>query len=190
MMSKLLQDYDYAYDYADFTLKPIVKPTTSTPPVSSSSVKPWNTWPTKPSTSTTTKSSTSKTEDSKLNTTENKETTTISANAEKTTHAPVDEISSTSPSDEKTTISLSTEDSRENSQTESSKLNETDETTLSLRINIKNDNELIISEDDDKKIALSMTDEPPKKSCPSQYILDKKGRCRSLKSRRRVSLVP
>lgn len=29
-----MQNYDYVYDYADFTLKPLTKPTTKSPPTS------------------------------------------------------------------------------------------------------------------------------------------------------------
>lgn len=42
----LFQDYNYAYDYSDFTIKPGGKPTTSTP--STTSFKPGTTWPTHP----------------------------------------------------------------------------------------------------------------------------------------------
>ncbi|KAK0178960.1 hypothetical protein PV327_007796 [Microctonus hyperodae] len=49
-------DYNYAYDYADFTIKPIIKPVNSTS--SSTSIKPWTTWPTmSPITSSTSSSS-------------------------------------------------------------------------------------------------------------------------------------
>ncbi|XP_043271951.1 cell wall protein RBR3-like [Venturia canescens] len=203
-------DYDYAYDYADFTLKPSVKPTTSSPSVSSSTVKPWDTWPTKPASSTTTEISSDDKENSQLNSTKKPEETTISVSSEKTTvSAPEEERTTVSPSEEKTTISLSEEktstlsseekstisspneqESIEDVQTGNSKLNKSDETTVNLRINIKNDNELMIAEQDaDEKISAT-TNEPQKKSCPVQYIPDRKGRCRSIKNRRRVSLVP
>ncbi|KAK0082794.1 hypothetical protein PV325_009833 [Microctonus aethiopoides] len=51
-------DYNYAYDYADFTIKPIMKPVNSTS--STTTVKPWTTWPTvSPITSSTSSSSSS-----------------------------------------------------------------------------------------------------------------------------------
>ncbi|XP_023289873.1 cell wall protein DAN4 [Orussus abietinus] len=46
-------DYDYFYDYADFTVKP-GKPSSTKPTPSTSSIEPWSTWPTYPPSSTTT----------------------------------------------------------------------------------------------------------------------------------------
>ncbi|XP_044584156.1 putative protein TPRXL isoform X1 [Cotesia glomerata] len=50
-------DFNYSYDYADFTIKPASKPTTTAGPTSS--VEPWHTWPTIPPSSSTTLSSSS-----------------------------------------------------------------------------------------------------------------------------------
>ncbi|OXU24778.1 hypothetical protein TSAR_009599 [Trichomalopsis sarcophagae] len=65
--SEMLDDYtnyDYAYDYADFTIKPSSRPTTGKPPstagdassTSSSNEEAWSTWPTNPSSSASTSS--------------------------------------------------------------------------------------------------------------------------------------
>lgn len=47
----LFQDYDYAYDYSDFTIKPITPHATTAKPAapsttSTTSVEPWHSWPT------------------------------------------------------------------------------------------------------------------------------------------------
>lgn len=163
------QDYDYSYDYADFTIKPIVKPTSS--PISTSSVKPWNTWPTNPSTLPSTTSSPSVQVDA----------TTLNNTEEQ----PAAATNSSTPASEEETITANPSEDQPAS----------NETEIKLRINDKVVDQSFDDTTVDKINVEDVRDigaikPSSKKQCPSGYTLTKKGRCRAIQNRRRISLLP
>lgn len=170
--SEVLDDYteyDYFYDYADFTLKPTGKPTTSTTESASpsSEVTDASETPDSSSQNSTVLSST----DGSLTNLTNDATNLTSTDAEKINA---------------TTAILSTENTED-----LISINDTSKATV-------NNNTRDISDEDDEDLAKrieggSSTRSPltrlSHKRCRTGYSKDGKGRCRRL-SQRRLSLIP
>lgn len=171
--SEVLDDYteyDYFYDYADFTLKPIVKPTTSTTESAS------------PSAETTEKVDASETPDSSSeNSTVLSSTDGLLANLTNDPLAPTDAEKVNG-----TTAILSTENTED-----LISINDTSKAT----VNSKTKN--MFDEDDEdlsERIEGGSSTRSPltrlsQKRCRTGYSKDGKGRCRRL-SQRRLSLIP
>nr|XP_003707454.2 PREDICTED: uncharacterized protein LOC100881220 [Megachile rotundata] len=168
--SEVLDDYteyDYFYDYADFTLKPTVKPTTSTTESAS------------PSSGTT---DASETPDS------SSQNSTVLSSTDSLTNLTNDATNLTSTDAEKTnatTATLSTENTED-----LISINDTSKAT------VKNNARNISDEDDEdlaKRIEGGSTRNPltrlSRKRCRTGYSKDGKGRCRR-QSQRRLSLIP
>ncbi|KAK2583523.1 hypothetical protein KPH14_009479 [Odynerus spinipes] len=106
--SKIVEDYmdyDYFYDFADFTIKPTTSKSTT-----SSSVEPWHTWPTNPPSS----STTSKIDSEESTSPSNDSTTTSSlSSVQDTTTARIEistESSQKSTTEDQTNSSSNEED--------------------------------------------------------------------------------
>nr|XP_034192764.1 uncharacterized protein LOC117610013 [Osmia lignaria] len=172
--SELLDDYteyDYFYDYADFTVKPIVKPTTST---TESALPSFN--------ETTERVDVSGTPDSPSINSTLLSSTNGSLNANATTEDTTIPVSMIAEKINVTTGILSTES------TEGLiKIND----TLKTRVNDKNKN--FFDDNDEDSAVQTFTRGPstklPEKRCRNGYTRDGKGRCRRL-SQRRLSLIP
>ncbi|XP_015602228.1 uncharacterized protein LOC107271121 [Cephus cinctus] len=171
-------DYDYAYDYADFTIRPINKPTNA--PSSTSSVKPWYTWPTNPPSLASNNAS--------VTASSTEEQPILNATvAPPTSNANITENGAASDGTGSTTEkSTSLQNSTE-------KMN-----PVQMRINNKtgglfSDEDII---DGAKKSTLPLTsahetdsEGQNRRRCQPGYSRDKKGRCRRI-IRRRLSFLP
>ncbi|CAL7949576.1 unnamed protein product [Xylocopa violacea] len=177
--TELLDDYteyDYFYDYADFTLKPIDKPTTST------TTNAITTEATSSAFETTEKVNDTERPGSSLNSTSLSTNEFPSANST-TEIAEVLPLSDVESKNE--TITIPSNGNSENSSNEGA---------LKRRINDKTRNLFETDEDASQKNDDELSTDNPskrisKKRCRSGYTPDGRGRCRR-SSQRRLSLIP
>ncbi|XP_076166397.1 uncharacterized protein LOC143146203 isoform X2 [Ptiloglossa arizonensis] len=174
--TELLDDYteyDYFYDYADFTVKPIVKPTTSSA-----------------STESTTPVSSSETEEeaNAAETSDSVQNSTLVAEVDASLNA------NTTVDDVNVSSSVVPEKPNETPSIEKPDDSIDKNATLKARINDKTGNNFQVDEDPaEQSISVSSinntTRKLTKRRCRSGYSPDGKGRCRRL-SQRQLSFIP